>query len=61
LPVDKQEVFKLPHIHIYIAGDKFTLEPSDYLVCWLSLDIISVHHYIRTLFTSCAKSSTMKY
>jgi hypothetical protein len=32
LQVDKQEAFQLPHIHIYKAGDRLTLEPNEYLV-----------------------------
>jgi len=34
--VESQDVPNLQPIHIYIAGEKFTLEPSAYLVSWLS-------------------------
>ena len=34
--VKSQDVPNLEPIHIYIAGEKFTLEPSAYLVSWLS-------------------------
>jgi len=34
--VSREDVPNLDPIHIYIAGQKFTLEPSEYLVSWLS-------------------------
>jgi hypothetical protein len=39
LQVDSKDVPNLEPIHIYIAGDKFTLKPDSYVVSLLSLNI----------------------
>lgn len=61
LQVDSKDVPNFEPIHIYLAGDKFTLEPNDYVVSLLSLNINWEDHKIRTVFTSWIKSNTISY